>query len=645
MPLRRSPLSGRSRARTADVTISLRTAIGLAFTLILLLSSGALVWLNGEASARLLRKQVDQQFDILISGVTSQVALQLDGADAVLNTLSVDPPPPSDPETQGRLLVRVLANLVATSPSVQSLVTASADGRYVIARRVIGMPPQAGDGDVARPAAYVVQIGGPDPAARDRYVFLDATFHTTTAAMPAAVPAATGMDARRRPWYRMAVATERAVATPAYRFKDDNGFGFTLSRRAQDDADLVFGADVSLAALSGALKRGLVFDGERVVVFTPDGALVGDSAGPAPSASGVSASPKLDDAILAAYRRDPSGHSVELQAADGPVYAELAPLAINGAQLVIASTVPVAVFEAPVTRLLVWSLVIQAAIVGVAFVLVHAASRSISHPIHALAADVEAIIRFRTPERMARHSHIREIRRLLGAVDTLALTLRSFSTYLPAPFVRGIVDRGEIPTVGGKRETVIVMFSDIDGFTRISETLPPDEILPQLSRYFGEISDEIRLSEGTLDKFMGDGVMAFWTLPADVPDRAAEVCRAVLRAGRRIDALNVTFAAEGRPVLPTRFGLHAGEAMVGSVGTAHRLNYTVLGHAVNVASRVEQLNKRFGTRVLVTAAVRDAAGDAALFRHLGEAEVRGATGSVHIFELVADAADRPAPAR
>ncbi len=580
---------GPFRARFADTTVSLRTAIGLAFTLILLLSSGGLVWLNDEASARLLRRQVDQQFDILISGVTSQIALQLDGADVVLNTLSVDPPPPSDPETRGRLLVRVLAHLVARSPSVQSLVTASADGRYVIARRLLGTARDEAEEEDAHPAAYEIQIGGPDPATPDRYVLLDATFRTTAGT----VPAATGMDARQRPWYRMAVATSRAVATPAYRFKDDNGFGFTLSRRALDEPDLVFGADVSLATLSGALRRGLVFEGERVVIFTPDGTLVGDSA-----SSAADAPAALDRSVLDAYRRDPSGHRVELRTSGGAVYADLVPLVINGAPLVVASTVPVAVFEAPVTRLLVWSLVIQAGIVGIAFVLVHAASRSISHPIHALASDVEAIIRFSVPERAARSSRIREIRRLSDAVDTLALTLRSFSTYLPAHFVRGIVDRGQAPALGGSRETVIVMFSDIDGFTRISETLPPDEILPQLSRYFAEISDEIRLSGGTLDKFIGDGVMAFWPLPAAEPGRAAEVCRAVLRACRRLDALDAAFVAEGRPVLPTRFGLHAGEAMVGSVGTADRLNYTVLGHTVNVASRVEQLNKLYGTRVL-----------------------------------------------
>ncbi len=121
--------------------------------------------------------------------------------------------------------------------------------------------------------------------------------------------------------------------------------------------------------------------------------------------------------------------------------------------------------------------------------------------------------------------------------------------------------------------------------------------------------------------------------------RAAEVCRAVLRAARRIDALNAAFLAEGRPILPTRFGLHAGEAMVGSVGTADRSNYTVLGHTVNVASRVEQLNKLYGTRLLATATVRQAAGDAIRFRHLGVAEVRGTRGSIDVYELRADAAD------
>ena len=271
--------------------------------------------------------------------------------------------------------------------------------------------------------------------------------------------------------------------------------------------------------------------------------------------------------------------------------------------------------------------------------LVSLASQSIARPIGTLASDVEDIIQFRFPQRRRGLSPIREIRRLAGAVDTLDLTLRAFSTYLPQGFVRTIVAGGRAPGLGGRREPVAVMFTDIDGFSGLSEAMAPDDLLAQLSRYFATISDEILASGGTLDKFIGDSVMAFWPLPPGDQARADAVCRAVLRACRRIDELNRTFATEGRPVLSTRFGLNAGEALVGSVGTVDRMNYTVLGHVVNVAARIEQLNKDYGTRILVGGALRDAASPLFAFRHVAARSVRGTVDEIDLYELMGETED------
>ena len=225
-------------------------------------------------------------------------------------------------------------------------------------------------------------------------------------------------------------------------------------------------------------------------------------------------------------------------------------------------------------------------------------------------------------------------RRLLSAVDTLELTLRAFSKYMPLRFVQSIVDRGTAPQLGGRRQPVIVMFSDIEGFTSIAETLTPDELMPQLSRYFSEISEEILASGGTIDKFIGDSVMAFWPMPDDETKRVTLVCAAVLRASNRVAAVNATFREEGRPAMPTRFGLHAGEAMVGSVGTPDRMNYTALGHTVNVASRIEQLNKTYGTRLLVSAAIHDRALQDVRFRYVDATTVRGTHEPLNVYELL-----------
>ena len=616
-------------------TLPLRTAIALAFTLILLLSGGSLIWLDQRATLHLLQGQVDNQFDGLVSGVTSRIALQFSSADSVLDTLAMAPPRADDPEATGLVLTHVLANLAEAAPAVRAIVTAAGDGRYILAQREL---PQS-DGRSSN-AAYTLRIGEPaGDVSRERVIRIDAGF----AILSRGEPMSLTYDARQRPWYTMATPVPRAITTPLYPFRSGLHYGFTLSRRVEGDPARVFGIDVRLDSLSASLQNTLAVPGEHVAIFSPDGALLGDSdrlqvdlpldAPDGPELRRVEAW-RIDSAVYAAYRRDRATRDLSLMVDGRALYANIARITVNGADMVVASTVPAERFEAPATELLLWSLAVQAAVVVLAFVLVSMASRSIARPIGVLASDVEHIIQFRFPDRGGRPSRVREIRRLAGAVDTLALTLRAFSTYLPQGFVRTIVAGGRAPGLGGRRQPLVVMFTDIDGFTGLSEALPPDDLLAQLSRYFAEISDEILASGGTLDKFIGDSVMAFWPLPTGEAGGADAICRAVIAACRRVEALNLAFAAEGRPTLSTRFGLHAGEALVGSVGTPERMNYTVLGHTVNVASRIEQLNKDYGTRILVSGALREAAGPAFRFRHVASRSVRGTQDRIELYELV-----------
>ena len=638
--LRRSGPATAAPRTPVPRTASLRTVIGLAFALILLASGGALVWLDQRATLHLLQDQIDGQFDVLVKGAATQIEDQFDSADAALNTLALSPPS-GDPDRVGAVLARVLGSVAVSSPAVLSIVTADAAGRYVMVQRSLHGAVRANK--PPRPV-YDVRIGEPgEGGSVERVIGLGADFGEVSRSAPAPVD----FDARRRPWYTLAVDAPAAVTTPPYLFRGGTGrYGFSISRRIEGNPGRVFSLDVRLDSLSLNLKRGLVFPGQHVAVFSPDGSILGDSAGRPADRAAIArglrgaaepGSPDLDldRALYGAYRTDPSAHDQAVTVGGRTVYANIAPVTVNGTSLVIASSVPADVFDGPANRLLLWSLGVQAAVMAAGFVLVDLAARSIARPIGLLAADVEAIIQFRFSARSPPASRIREIRRLLGAVDTLDLTLRAFSTYLPERFVRAIVDRGEAPALGGQRRPVVVMFSDVQGFSGIAETMSPDELIPQLSRYFAEISAEVLASGGILDKFIGDSVMAFWPLDASDPGCAARACSAVLAACRRVDALNAVFAAEGRPAFHTRFGLHSGDAMVGSVGTAERMNYTALGHTVNVASRIEQLNKRYSTRVLVSAALRDVAGPGFRFRHIDDAEVRGTQDRVDVYELTA----------
>ncbi|MFG3597997.1 adenylate/guanylate cyclase domain-containing protein [Bradyrhizobium sp. RDI18] len=178
-----------------------------------------------------------------------------------------------------------------------------------------------------------------------------------------------------------------------------------------------------------------------------------------------------------------------------------------------------------------------------------------------------------------------------------------------------------------------MLFTDVADFTAKTEKADPSEVMIFTSRYFAALSETIMKHHGTIDKFIGDAVMAFWNAPDDDPDHVVHACEAVLACVKRNNELNDEFRKTGWPAYGTRFGLHAGDAVVGNVGSSDRMNYTALGANINLAARLEGLNKNYGTRVLVSAAVKERAEGRFAFRSVDEIRPKGFAEAVRIFEL------------
>lgn len=619
-------------ARTGP-SVNLKTVIALAFLLIVLLFGSGLAWLNTRAALDLLHRQVGHQFDILARGLSTHVTMQLGSAESVLDTLSMNPPSLSDPEHAGLTMVHLLADLRQISPAVRSLSSTMDDGRYAVAEHV------AADADGV---AYRLRIGQQGSGPGGEVIDLDQRFAVL---LRTAVGA--GSAGEERPDSGTVEDNARGSSAQHPSMRRD-GDGLTLSQRAQGEPGQVFEVAVQLRALTALLEQARVFEGEHISVFDAQGALLADSSGlelsgrlgtMAAAASGVDARRKdalaFDQQSFAAFITAQAPHEGMFRLPGGDVYASVRPFDVGGRTLVVASSVPTTLFEGAANRLLLRSLMVEVGMLIVAGTMVALASRSISRPIDRLASDVERIIAFEFGARAPRGSRIHEIQRLLAATRTLELTLKAFSTYLPQRFVREFVERGHAPTLGGVRAPVVIMFSDIDGFTSVAEAMLPDDLMLQLSRYFAVIEEEVSASGGTVDKFIGDGVMAFWSSSdREAAQIGTAACRAVLRAASRIAALNRCFAEEGRPTFTTRFGLHAGEALVGNVGTTSRMNYTVLGHAVNIGARIEQLNKLYGSQILASAAVRGMADASIRFRHVTAATIRGSQTPIDVFEML-----------
>jgi adenylate cyclase len=156
----------------------------------------------------------------------------------------------------------------------------------------------------------------------------------------------------------------------------------------------------------------------------------------------------------------------------------------------------------------------------------------------------------------------------------------------------------------------------------------------QTSRYFSVLTEAFLAEGGTIDKFIGDAVMVFWNAPNPQPDHVERACRAGLAARLACQKLNAQFEAESLKPFFTRFGIHVGEAIVGNLGSTERMNYTVLGNTVNLAARLEGLNKQFGTVILVSEEVYTRVQHRFQFRAIGAVVAKGMSKETRVFELV-----------
>ena len=324
-----------------------------------------------------------------------------------------------------------------------------------------------------------------------------------------------------------------------------------------------------------------------------------------------------------------AGH-VRLVAGDAAYSVTLTPLAFLGWTLAIV--IPEAEFLGPIEATIQKLLIGLAVLILVAGILsAWLARRIIATPLIAVVDELKHVARFDL-DRVRRHaSRVTEIENLSGAIADMAGGLAAFRKYIPADLVRILVSEGVEPRPGGSIKALTVLFSDIAGFTGLSERLG-DRIIPLLSSYLDTMSREVSSHGGTIDKFIGDAVMAFWGAPATNADHAVDACRAALACQRALRESGLTDDS-GRP-LRVRIGINSGDMLVGNIGSDVRLNYTVIGDAVNIASRLEGANKEYGTDIIIGEETRHLAGEHIEVREIDRLMVYGRTGGIAIYELL-----------
>jgi len=208
-----------------------------------------------------------------------------------------------------------------------------------------------------------------------------------------------------------------------------------------------------------------------------------------------------------------------------------------------------------------------------------------------------------------------------------------FQQYVPPEVIRRLLDDPE--RVKPRKSEITVLFSDIRGFTSISESLDAQELADLLNGYLTEMTRIVFRYQGTLDKYIGDAVMGFWGAPYEEPDHATRACNAALSMLARLAELQKDWQAQGQPVLDIGIGLNTGVASVGNMGSSMRLAYTAMGDAVNLASRLEGLNKEYGTHIIISQSTqKELRSERALVRELDMIRVKGKLQPVTIYEVL-----------
>jgi len=543
---------------------------------------------------------------------------------------------PLDPASRD---AAALMALLVSEPAVQTASVGFASGALRQVIRAPALAPVHGRG--APPGSLFALREITPGAAEESWTFLGAAMQPLDRQMRPS----TGFAPRQTQWYLLADRPGVQVST-LHDLALLGRPGLSISHRAAG-SDAVFSLDMTLGGLARLLADLRASPSSTVFLFTEDGILAAhqneELAAPRIGEGRIRWTTLMGsgDPLLAlvweefAQGRLRLGETARLRLGARAMLVRLTEVPeLTSPRMLVAVAAPLADFTRPVEMAVSEGTgrAVLALLLGLGAVALVA--WRITRPLKALADEADAISRLELSGPVAVRSRITEIARLAGTMDGMKSALRVFGAYVPRSLVARLMQEGDAARLGGTRRPISVMFSDVEGFTTLSEGIAPEELMHIASAYFEEVTAELLHNHATIDKYIGDAVMALWNAPQDDGSHALNACRAALRLRRLTDELCERFPARGWPRLRTRFGIHTGEAVVGNLGSSDRMAYTAIGSMVNLASRLEGMNKVYGTRILISEATRRAAGHGFVTRPVDLVQVKGSGHPVELHELL-----------
>ncbi|MBS0350463.1 MAG: hypothetical protein JSR33_04600 [Proteobacteria bacterium] len=530
-------------------------------------------------------------------------------------------------------LENYMLRIIQIDPEADSFFIGFKNGDRFLVKRIFTEKHFANDPNKPLPtgATYIIKITDQTHTPIEEWRYTDKNF-TTLGTEHFDKPS---IISQTRPWYIGALKNSGVFWTDIYTFLNSNDQGVTASKAIYDANHRlvgVVGMDISFNGLSNFFDQLTIGKYGRAFITDINGNILvpqGDFLKQSLIPSGV-----IKAAINNYRKNNQQNFSFEYKDKRYLSYIGNYQKIFNNPWIIV-TIVPFSDFFSDLIQTQLEIILITLIILGLSLSVIHYFSKRISKPIVSLSKEVDKVTNLDLSSHKRIPSYIVEIRIMDASIAAMRAALRSFSRYVPKEIVRQLLAQGNEIELHVDKKKLTIFFSDIKDFTTIAETNPLSTLMPLLNEYFDGISKIILHNQGTIDKYIGDSVMAIWGAPLANPQHAIFACTAALKCQIFVNRFNKKCRELGNPEFITRFGISSGTVFVGNIGTLERMNYTVIGDAVNTAARLQVTDKIYHVNIIISEEVYVQTDDFFLVRPLDMVEVKGKKTKIKIYELVA----------
>ncbi|WP_171128293.1 MULTISPECIES: adenylate/guanylate cyclase domain-containing protein [unclassified Ruegeria] len=637
-----APLNGSNVARRR-FSVPLKATIIVVFFLTTVPVLLATIQINYQSSERVLRNHAADIVERFRNETIRQINSEFQALKSLVATAAELGRQAPDLFTDSRALV-YLFEMLGYSETLLNIYVGTNDGGFRQARRIHDHDASFHGAKPPEDAVYAYRLIEPDmgPPILDRYIFLD-----NEQSVLGDVGIDSGYDPRSRSWYLQAEEAGDAIITDPELFWAFGLVGFTVAEPYSIDGSLlgVVAADVTLDRFSQYLAENPVSDNSVSYMLDDKGLVLAASDGMTQFGGGNNqvALTHVADAenriAATAYSQSHESEGAEVYdfSYDGQDFiVSLSSFHENlGKPWRLMVVTPLDDFTAEFHASNRKMLIIGLAAVAIQLTVITIIAGLVASPLQRLARKVERIQSLDSASDISIvRSRVREIAILSSAIETLDTAVQAFARFVPVELVRQLLKSDQKLELGGQSRFLSILFCDVEAFSTLAERIAARDLLSRVSSLLGMFNRRVLEEKGTIDKFVGDGVMAFWGAPSPLDEHAFHACVAALAVQNDLERLNQDWRKSDEPEMRLRVGIHSDVVLVGNVGSRERMSYTVLGDGVNIAARLEDCNKIYGTQICISHDTFREAGDRLCVRPIDELQVKGRRSLVTIYELL-----------